>query len=234
MRTTKIACPCCGVGLKVADGIAPDTRLKCPKCKNGFRVPADEEAAPRRPAPRKARRKKPEPSKAPMVVGLVAGLVLLLGGGGALAAVVLSSRKKAEPVAENKGPTPPAYAQQAMMTPQGPMGPGQAIPQPIAPETSGPAPESASSPGEKVYLQHGCARCHALDGNVGRGGGPGGRGGRRKVDLRGVGGRRTLEGMVSFIRNPKAQGSTLDMPAYEGKISDQDLRALTEFLAGVR
>jgi mono/diheme cytochrome c family protein len=247
MLMKKIACPSCNVGLKVADDLEPDTRIKCPKCKTGFRVPGDDEPAPKaargrkapgsknedvrdgRRTPRKLRRKKPESSKAPMIVGLVIGLVVLLGGGGALAAVLLSSRKKADATAENKGPVTPGYTQ-TMTTPLGPTGPGPAT------TPTAPVSESAVAAGRRVYDQHGCAKCHALDGNVGTGGGPGGRGGRRKVDLSRVGGRwgHTVDWISNFIRNPKAQGSTLDMPAYEDKIPPQDLRALAEFLATLR
>jgi mono/diheme cytochrome c family protein len=273
MLTKRIVCPSCGAGLKVADDLDPDTRIKCPKCKTGFGLPGDdEEEAParaaarprkarppedddpdeevteRRRAPRRPRRKKPEPSKAPMIVGLVVGLVVLLGGGGALAAVLISSRKKAEPVAENKGPVPPGYAQ-SMMTPQGQLGPGQtgpgpAGPGPAGPGTTGPATtgqapgsETAFAAGRKVYEERNCARCHTLDGNVGGGGGRGGRGGgRRKVDLSRVGAAsdHTVDWISNYIRDPKAVRPSAHMPAFKDKIQAQDLRALAEFLASLK
>jgi mono/diheme cytochrome c family protein len=241
MLTKKIACPSCGVGLKVADDLEPDTRIKCPKCKSGFAVPGDkdEEPAPRaarsrKPAPppeddepdedvrerrrpaRKPRRKKPEPSKAPLIVGLIVGLVLLLGGGGALAAVLLSSRKKADPVAENKAPVPP-------------MSPG-----PSVPVTTGPAPgtESAFAAGRKVYEDRNCGRCHTLGAASPAGGG--GRGGRRKVDLSRVGASHTVDWISDYIRDPKAQNPMSHMPAFRDKIQPQDLRSLAEFLASLK
>jgi mono/diheme cytochrome c family protein len=269
MLTKKIVCPSCGVGLKVADDLEPDTRIKCPKCKSGFAVPGDddEEPAPRvtrsrKPAPppeddepaedvrerrrpaRKPRRKKPEPSKAPLIVGLIVGLVLLLGGGGALAAVLLSSRKKADPVAENKAPVPPASAQ-GMMAPQGPLGPGPmgpgqtagpgtTSPGPSVPVTTGPAPgtESAFAAGRKVYEDRNCGRCHTLGAASAAGGG--GRGGRRKVDLSRVGANHTVDWISDYIRDPKAHNPMSHMPPFRDKIQPQDLRSLAEFLASLK
>jgi mono/diheme cytochrome c family protein len=39
MLTKKLACPSCGVGLKIEDTLAPGARITCPKCGLGFPVP---------------------------------------------------------------------------------------------------------------------------------------------------------------------------------------------------
>jgi mono/diheme cytochrome c family protein len=47
MLTKKLACPSCGVKLRIADTLPAGKRIQCPKCSNAFPVPAaDEEPAP--------------------------------------------------------------------------------------------------------------------------------------------------------------------------------------------
>jgi mono/diheme cytochrome c family protein len=77
-----------------------------------------------------------------------------------------------------------------------------------------------------VFDSHGCARCHAI----------GGQGGRRGPDLTRVGAdpSHTVEWLSEHIRNPKAHNPDSRMPGYAGRIPEQDLRALAEYLAGLK
>jgi len=100
---------------------------------------------------------------------------------------------------------------------------------PDAPAASAPAgagPVQAASAGRAVYEAQGCARCHAINGQ----------GGRMGPDLTRVGAQpgRTAEQLAEHVRNPKAHNPGSRMPAFEGKISEQDLKALGEYLASLK
>jgi cytochrome c2 len=115
--------------------------------------------------------------------------------------------------------------------------------------------------GKKVFVAHGCFRCHSIGGiggsptmggpPPGRGpngppmaggpppgpGGPGGMMGRNKgPDLAKVGEdpAHTVDWLMEHIRNPKAHKPKSRMPSFEGKIKDDDLRALAEYLASLK
>jgi cbb3-type cytochrome oxidase cytochrome c subunit len=67
-------------------------------------------------------------------------------------------------------------------------------------------------------------------------GGPGPMIGGKAPDLGKVGGdlAHTVDWLMAYIRNPKATKAGSKMPSFEGKIKDDDLRALAEYLASLK
>jgi mono/diheme cytochrome c family protein len=121
-----------------------------------------------------------------------------------------------------------------------PPGPPQGgTPQAEADNYTGPHPA-----GRKVFVANNCARCHAIGGAGGPGGaggaGPGGPGGpgrgMKGPDLSKVGQApaHTIDWFMEQVRNPQAHKQNSRMPKFEGKINDQDLRALAEYLASLK
>jgi cbb3-type cytochrome oxidase cytochrome c subunit len=99
--------------------------------------------------------------------------------------------------------------------------------------------------GKKVMVAAGCFRCHTVDGARGEipGGPPGKRppggmkGGSRAPDLGKVGKEpeHTVEWFMAYIRNPKAQKPDAKMPSFDqGKINEEDLHSLAEYLASLK
>jgi len=111
--------------------------------------------------------------------------------------------------------------------------------------------------GKKAMVANGCFRCHAVNGARaggpamggpgGPGGGPGGPGGPRP-GMGGPGGRmgggpdlgraggdpdHTVAWLMEYIKNPKSKKPEARMPAQE-RISDQDLKAVAEYLASLK
>lgn len=131
--TRRIDCPSCGVTLRVAATLAAGKRIKCPKCEEGFPVPAeeddddrlaeevaararqlarksgaaeDDEEAEERPAPKK-RRRKPQKSAglSPVLLMLLIGGAVLLTGAAVTAGVVFWPKSKtSDAVAEATTP----------------------------------------------------------------------------------------------------------------------------------
>jgi mono/diheme cytochrome c family protein len=202
-----------------------------------------------RPLPRKRRKKVKEASgNLPLILG---GAVLLIGIAVVLAVVLWPSGKKDDQVAENKPPSggtpgpgqgnrpmpfnPGQGNRPSMVNPQQGNGPGpdnrvqgNAPVQPV--QNSGNSQQFAA--GRKVYDAQNCARCHTVPGDNNQGGPPRG----RKKDLSRVGANpeHTVAWLTEFIRNPKAKNPRVRMPAYEGKISPEDLRSLAEYLASLK
>jgi mono/diheme cytochrome c family protein len=205
MLTRKLACPSCGVNLRVADTLPAGKRIKCPKCGIGFPVPADEDPPPspvavavrtrkaapppeeddrddeveERPVARK-RRKKPKKAarNVPLVVGLVLGGALLLAGVAVtLAAVFRPAAKKAEPVAANN-PSRPGPVEPGAGAGPGPVEPGPGPRGDIGAGAAGAELHSVAA-GRQVFAANNCSRCHAIGGSGGPpGGGPAAGGGR--------------------------------------------------------
>ncbi|HZT78737.1 MAG TPA: cbb3-type cytochrome c oxidase subunit II [Gemmataceae bacterium] len=116
--------------------------------------------------------------------------------------------------------------------------------------------------GRKVYDANGCARCHTINGQGGfpggppkdafpggppkdafpggppKGGFPGGpmgKGGRAKgPDLAHVGTKHPSDWLIEHVRNPKAHKPQSRMPGYEGKIGNDDLKALGDYLSSLK
>jgi mono/diheme cytochrome c family protein len=80
--------------------------------------------------------------------------------------------------------------------------------------------------GKAAFNANGCARCHAV----------GGQGGRMGPDLTRVGAdpNHTPQWLAQHVKNPRSQNPSSRMPAFEGKISDQDLLALGTYLASLK
>jgi mono/diheme cytochrome c family protein len=228
MITKKLACPSCGVGLRVADTLPAGKRIKCPKCGDAFPVPAAAPARPRKPAPPpeddenpfevvddeapapRKRRKKPKKAAGnpALTMALVLGGATLLLGGAAVLAVTFWPTKNSGAVAANN-PAPTAR------------GAGAGSDQVAA--------------GRQVFEANNCARCHAIGGAGGSdGGGPRGR--MRGPDLASVGRdpAHTVDWLMEYVRNPLTHKPDARMPAFDGKISDSDLRALAEYLASLK
>jgi mono/diheme cytochrome c family protein len=90
------------------------------------------------------------------------------------------------------------------------------------------SPDTNSDPkivlGRTVFQSSGCARCHAI----------GGKGGRMGPDLSHVGAERSAKWIMDHVRNPQAHEPSSRMPAFEGRMSDQNLQALGAYLAGLK
>src|SRR5262249_3360757 len=84
----------------------------------------------------------------------------------------------------------------------------------------------ATAAGQRVFAANRCANCHTMGG------------GQRKrgPDLGRVGAdpNHTVDWLSAYIRNPRAQKPNSRMPPYQGKIQEQDLRALAESLASLK
>src|SRR5437870_653403 len=109
--------------------------------------------------------------------------------------------------------------------------------------------------GRKAYVANNCARCHRIGddrpplavgppGSDGPGGKKGGKmGGKmsgkmggKGPDLTRVGAdpAHTVDWLMAHIRNAKGHKPDSRMPPYEGKIQENDLRALAEYLASLK
>jgi len=116
-----------------------------------------------------------------------------------------------------------------------------------------PADAALSGPyaaGRKVFNANGCAKCHTVGktsgsqmaggqpgGQAPGGFGPGGRGGMQKgPDLGKVGAdpMHTSQWLADHVRNPKAHKAQSRMPSYAGKIKEEDLLALADYLASLK
>lgn len=91
-----------------------------------------------------------------------------------------------------------------------------------------PTPAAAASGGSSVFDQN-CAKCHALGG----GDSGGGRGKGKGPDLGAVGAdpTHTAAWIAEHIRNPKAHKPQSRMPAFDGKLNDDEIRKLADDLA---
>ena len=81
---------------------------------------------------------------------------------------------------------------------------------------------SAIAAGKAVFDANGCARCHG--------------GGGRAPDLSHEGSdpNHTPQWLAQHVKNPQSQNPRSRMPAFEGKISDQDLQSLGVYLASLK
>ncbi len=179
-----------------------------------------------RPAVRKKRRRKRKPARnTPLVLGLIiGGFVLLIGVGVAVAVVYWPTGKKFQTVDEGNS----AKAGPVGSAPGDESGPTVAV-----------TPQFAA--GRKVFETNNCARCHTIGGSSPGGfegppGGSPGMGRARGPDLATVGRdpAHTVDWVMEQVRNPKAHKPDSRMPSYQGRIKDDDLRALAEYLASLK
>jgi mono/diheme cytochrome c family protein len=87
---------------------------------------------------------------------------------------------------------------------------------------NGSADASLIAAGKNVFDANGCARCH------------GGRGRAPDLSHEGADPSHTPQWLAQHVKNPKSQNPRSPMPAFEGKISDQDLNALGTYLASLK
>ena len=92
-----------------------------------------------------------------------------------------------------------------------------------APTGSNPQPAaSTGGSGAHIFAVQNCGKCHATEA------------GQRKQGpmLAGIGSKpdRTVEWIMAHIKNPQAHNPKSKMDAYEGKISDADLKTLADYL----
>jgi cytochrome c550 len=84
--------------------------------------------------------------------------------------------------------------------------------------------------GPKATFDGNCASCHA---QAGQPGGPPGRGSSKGPNLEKIGAEpgRTADWLADFIRDPKSKRADAKMPGFGGKLKDEEIRELAEWLA---
>jgi mono/diheme cytochrome c family protein len=94
------------------------------------------------------------------------------------------------------------------------------------PSSAPPAVAEAAAPTDgKGVFEHSCAKCHSVTG---------GSGGRMKgPDLSHVGGQADHDAawIAEHVRNPKSHKPGSRMPAFEGKLTPEQIKNVSEFLA---
>jgi mono/diheme cytochrome c family protein len=260
MVTKSIECPSCEARLKVAGTLPAGKKIKCPKCDSAFAVPEDEDepveaiavspARKRKAAPppeddnfdddeveeRRPRRPRKKPKKAKsnvaLFVGLGVGAVVLLTGG-VLAVVLLRTKPKDTAVAQTTTPAPAQATSNVQPTSQPNTPPAGVAAATTPPVQGNPGDAAPASGGRKVFDDQNCARCHSLGSG---GGGPPGKGKRGQgPDLSRVGANHDAGWIMEHVRDPKSHRPNSRMPAYDARrISDADLRALGDYLAGLK
>jgi mono/diheme cytochrome c family protein/Zn-finger nucleic acid-binding protein len=253
---TKVACPSCDALLKLADPL-PEGKVRCPKCRASFQMPGNGKrsaakeagAKPRKAAPPpeededldeqpkekprvKKKKFKPKPkeaSKAPLMVGLAAGGVLLLAlaGGG----IYWFLNRGSAPAASTT-PAQPAQGQIALGGPLN-IGRGRRGQPPPPPDAETPAQPDAGADaatdefaaGKKVFAAN-CARCHQVSGTA-RGKGP-------NLSTVGRDPEHTVDWLVGFVRDPSSVRPNARMQGFGDKLEETDLRAVAEYLASLK
>jgi cytochrome c oxidase subunit 2 len=94
--------------------------------------------------------------------------------------------------------------------------------------TGGDEPTGPYAAGRKVFANHGCARCHAVGDTSGKK--------RMGPDLAHVAAdpTHTKEWLAEFVRDPKAHNPSTKMPVFQGKINDQEMKDLVDYLASLK
>lgn len=82
--------------------------------------------------------------------------------------------------------------------------------------------------GKDVFEQH-CAKCHALNG-VGGGGG----GWLLPPDLGKVGGSHSAEWLTEYVKDPKTLNAGAKMPPFGTKLTPEQVKAVGDYLAGLK
>lgn len=107
-------------------------------------------------------------------------------------------------------------------------GGSSSAPQPVGPPapTGGTSVPVASGPadGKQVFAQN-CAKCHPLNGVGGKGKNP---------DLGKVGVSHDAAWIVEHTKNPKTHKPQSGMPAFEAKLTAEQLKAVGDYLAAMK
>ena len=83
---------------------------------------------------------------------------------------------------------------------------------------------SLNSKGAEVYRREKCMECHTLKG----------KGGAVGPNLTIVGNRRSRDYIYQQIKDPKSHNPKTEMPSFGTRIPEQDINALTDYLAGMK
>ncbi len=82
----------------------------------------------------------------------------------------------------------------------------------------------ANSRGAKLFRQSECIQCHTISG----------KGGAVGPNLTTVGSRRSRDWIVQQIKNPSSHNPDTAMPSFASRMSEQDINALADYLAGLK
>jgi mono/diheme cytochrome c family protein len=82
----------------------------------------------------------------------------------------------------------------------------------------------ADSRGAKVFRQNQCIQCHTIKG----------KGGAVGPNLTTIGSRRSREWIVQQIKNPSSHNPDTAMPSFSGKLPEQDINDLADYLSGLK
>ena len=82
----------------------------------------------------------------------------------------------------------------------------------------------ANSRGAKLFRQNECIQCHTIHG----------KGGAVGPNLTNVGSRRSRDYIVQQIKNPASHNRDTAMPSFAGRLSEQDISDLADYLAGLK
>jgi len=80
------------------------------------------------------------------------------------------------------------------------------------------------SRGSQLFHNGKCIECHTINGE----------GGSSGPNLTSVGSRRSREYIVQQIKDPKSHNPSTDMPAFGTRLSERDINALADYLAGMQ
>ena len=79
----------------------------------------------------------------------------------------------------------------------------------------------SESRGAKLFRQGECIQCHTING----------KGGAVGPNLSSVGGRRSRDWIVAQIKKPSSHNPDTAMPSFAGRLSDQDINDLADYLS---
>jgi mono/diheme cytochrome c family protein len=87
------------------------------------------------------------------------------------------------------------------------------------------ATTTSATDGPSIFTAN-CSKCHSVNGS----------GAKRAPDLTHVGAdsEHTTVWLADFIKNPSSKKPGSRMPPFEGKISDSDLKSLTDYLVSLK
>jgi mono/diheme cytochrome c family protein len=83
---------------------------------------------------------------------------------------------------------------------------------------------SLGSKGAEIFKREKCMDCHTFKG----------KGGAVGPNLTYVGSRRTREYIFQQIKDPKSHNPRTAMPSFSGRISEEEINALADYLAGMK
>ncbi len=82
----------------------------------------------------------------------------------------------------------------------------------------------ANSRGTKLFRQSECVQCHTING----------KGGAVGPNLTTVGKRRSRDWILQQIKNPASHNPSTAMPSFAGRLPEQDVNDLADYLAGLK